>query len=52
MSIYLSAVADSRELEGIAMDKAITNMAICLTQIRKALNNNSDNSVDLRHHSG
>ena len=47
MSIYLNAVTGSRELDGCAIDKAITAMAIRLTQLRKALKNNAGATIDL-----
>lgn len=47
MSIYLSAVSGSRDLEGSAIDKAITAMAIRLTQLRGALKGSNDVTIDL-----
>ena len=47
MSIYLSAIFGSRDLDGSAIDKAISAMAIHLTQIRNAMKINTVASIDL-----
>ena len=47
MRIYLSTVCGSRDLDGSPIDKAISAMAVRLTQTRKALKNNAGVSIDL-----
>ena len=47
MTIYLNVVTGSRELEGCEINKAITEMAIRLSAIRKALENNDKAKIDL-----
>jgi len=47
VNIYLSVVSASRDLEGSAIDKAITAMAIRLTQLSKTMKDNANVSIDL-----
>jgi len=47
MSIYLSSVIGSRELEGSEIKKSITSLAMQLNEIRHASQNNAAVSIDL-----
>ncbi len=47
MSIYLSSVIGSRELEGSEIYKAITSLAIKLNKIRNTLKDRGGVSIDL-----
>jgi len=47
MTIYLNAVTGSRELEGCAIDKAITALAMRLAQLRNGQPKEADTTIDL-----